>query len=277
MAGAKKYFRFDLSKARDGEMKIAAGRYLRVVRASNATCEVEISVDENINDHYEIMVKNGYISVGAGFQRFYVRNEAQAGDWVVVMVVEDRSDYDVENENSGVISSIGQIDDAVKVINEVGEVLEVNDPLTQAAVGDAETAIVAALAALETAVDAVQSICSTVNSTVSSVFSRLAHPTDKRAALIDLTGCTYVNALNTTVTIAAGTNTNGVYIPFISWSAYSTNFSHVEIDDVPICPYHNAGNGMVGTMDALFVPAGKKIEFYSNTVNAPLRAAYKVL
>lgn len=115
MSGGRKYYRFDLSTARSGDLEKCMGRFIRVVRASSATANIKIAVGRNIDDHYEELTKNGSINVGEGFDRFYVRNDAQAGDWVILMINDGPGGYDVENTSLGNINSVGSIDDPVEI------------------------------------------------------------------------------------------------------------------------------------------------------------------
>lgn len=126
-AGARKSFFFDLTNARDGKELTVRGRFIRVAGASDTVAEIQIAVQENRAESYETLKKNGTITEGNGFDKIFIKNTAQAGKSVRVIVSEGSDDYDVENLSLGAIDSIGSIDTAVEIINASGDILDVTD------------------------------------------------------------------------------------------------------------------------------------------------------
>lgn len=114
-SGGRKYYYFDLTEARTGQLERVLGSFIRVVRASSATATIKVAVGRNLEDHYEELTKNGKIPVGEGFKRLYFANDAQPGEWVIVMVNDGAHSYDVENTSLGNIASVGSIDDPVEI------------------------------------------------------------------------------------------------------------------------------------------------------------------
>lgn len=105
-SGINKPFRIDLTNARNGKLITVKGRYVKVVDASSASAIVQIAVSENFEERYENLKKNGLIYEGQGFSKIYIKNDAQADEWVRVIVSDGPDDYDVDNPSESVIDAI---------------------------------------------------------------------------------------------------------------------------------------------------------------------------
>jgi hypothetical protein len=94
---------------------------------------------------------------------------------------------------------------------------------------------------------------------------------------IDLEGCTQFYSAGSNITIAAGSNLNGVYIPLLSWSFYSTNISALLVGGTQVTPYNGTADVQTGVLQNIFVPAGVEVVFYSNSASVPVAGAYQIL
>lgn len=94
---------------------------------------------------------------------------------------------------------------------------------------------------------------------------------------VDLTGCTQFYSAGSDITIAAGTNVNGVEIPICSWTFYSTNVAALLIGGTQVTPYNATSDVECGTIHNVFVPAGVEVKFFSNNAGVPVSGAYKIL
>lgn len=105
-SGIRKTYRIDLSKARNGQLERVRGRFVRIADASSSTASLKIAIQDNAPDRFEALKKGGSITEGNGFDRIYFKNEAQAGEWVRVIISDGSEDYDVDNPSISVIDEI---------------------------------------------------------------------------------------------------------------------------------------------------------------------------
>ncbi len=107
-SGINKSFRIALDNARAGEQILAQGRFVKIVDASSATVAVQVAITESFEDRYETLKKNGSIYEGSGFKKIYLKNDAQAGAWVRLIVSDGPEDYNVENPSATQVDSIAE-------------------------------------------------------------------------------------------------------------------------------------------------------------------------
>ena len=184
--------RIDLSTAIRREIiKVPISGFLQIVDASSSSATIKVALDNDVSDaKFFSMKKGGEIKDIDGFSKVYISCDAQPGEWVDMIIVEGSEDFSVKNPQEIVINSISN---AVKVKNETGGSLEVNNP---------------------------------------NIEALLKNDTDQRAPLSVLGGYV-VGASNTTAVqtlISPGVNTNGLIIRGIQIVANSTTTHSVYAD-----------------------------------------------
>lgn len=98
-----------LDSARTSELKDISGREIQVVDASSAAATIGIALQDNILDlKFFDIKKNGRLGDRQGFSKFYIKNTAQAGEWVKIIVTDGNDDFYVENSDLGVITEISE-------------------------------------------------------------------------------------------------------------------------------------------------------------------------
>lgn len=253
---AVKLYRINLDQARSGEENIGSGNFIQIVDASSNSAIARISTSQNRNDAYLKFKKNAYLSLDRDFYRFFVRNDAQAGEWIDVLITINDKEFEYFYPESGVLSSIGQIDNAVEVINEPTTKLDVDDADTQTAIASLETAV----AAVETAIGTLESEVVEANT-------------------INLDGATMVNVSNSTTTVSAGTNTNGAIVEFCTYGQNSSSIGGLSVGGNIITPRNanSASGGVQGVVQKIKIPAGTAFAFVSPLAAIPISAAYRLL
>lgn len=246
-AGGKKYFRYSLDDQRLGKRVPASGKFLRVVDASGSSARIQISVGENTPDHFETLPLDGYIYDKQGFSEFFVKNDAQSGEWVKIMVSEGPEDYDVKNPSQGVISSVGSIDSEVEIVNGSGDVLDVDDANTQGKLDD--------------------------------ILALLQNADDLRAPLTDLSNATYAEVRGaTTPIVTAGSNPNGVIIRYYGWVYNNAQYGALVVDGNLLLPIaQTTVFEVAGVERNIKLPAGVDVDLVSTETSRGANVWYEVL
>ncbi len=92
-----KKFRFDLGNARENQRLDVKGGFVRVVGASNGTAHIDLSVDNNIGENDEFrMRRTDAMTYGPGFDKLYISNDAQPGEWLEIAVAPSKDIFDFE-------------------------------------------------------------------------------------------------------------------------------------------------------------------------------------
>lgn len=105
--GIQKIFTIYLDSARDGERIEVLGRYVQISDSSNPSAEINVAVQDNIGaSKYHRLVRTGEIVESQGFSRLYLKNDAQAGEWVKMIVTDGPEDFSVKAGDFGTISGI---------------------------------------------------------------------------------------------------------------------------------------------------------------------------
>lgn len=158
-SGAKKAFLIDLSTARSGKQYKVKGKLVRISNSSGASAEISIATSDNIPDRYETLRKNGRIIDDNGFEEIYITNDAQANQWVRVIVSE--GDYDVDNPAQNIIDEIAApvtVQEILDPVDVTGSEIDVSKSTVLNTVADvailttATTQVLAANAARRTAI-----------------------------------------------------------------------------------------------------------------------------
>ena len=123
--------RIDLSNAIRREIiKVPMAGFLQIVDASSSSATIRVALDNDVSDaKFFSMKKGGEIKDIDGFSKVYISCDAQPGEWVDLIIVEGSEDFSVKNPQEIVINSISN---AIKVKNETGGSLEVNNPNIEA-------------------------------------------------------------------------------------------------------------------------------------------------
>ncbi|MCB9980771.1 MAG: hypothetical protein H6863_06530 [Rhodospirillales bacterium] len=105
--GIQKVFTISLDNARDGERIDVLGRYIQITDSSNPSATINVAVQDNIGaNKYHRLVVTGEINEAQGFSRLYLKNTAQAGEWVKLIVTDGPDDFYVKAGDFGTISGI---------------------------------------------------------------------------------------------------------------------------------------------------------------------------
>lgn len=107
-SGISKIFKVYLDKVRTGERIDVSGRFIRISDASSSLVSINIAIEENAETRYNSMKKDGAIKVGSGFSAIYIKNDAQAGGWVNLIISDGPEDFDVYNPSMNNIDSISE-------------------------------------------------------------------------------------------------------------------------------------------------------------------------
>lgn len=123
--GLNKPIRINLTAARGGfgELTEIAGKYIRVVDASSAGAECAIALRGEFNTTFFRFVDQAWLYEAQGFDGIHILNDAQAGEWLEIVITDGPDDFDYERPTN---NNIGEIVSDVKVVNPLGEELNVN-------------------------------------------------------------------------------------------------------------------------------------------------------
>jgi hypothetical protein len=149
------------------------------------------------------------------------------------------------------------IADAIKIRNENGTILKVDD-------------------------DATQSLLTTVDTTLKSVLALLQSNQDQRAGLTTLENASYASVSGSSSTVVSESqNINGVIIRLGSSNSYTKSYTSgiLVSDNLITVPYYSGGGGNVYRSEVknIFVPPGCSIKLMSNRSNYIARIWYEVL
>lgn len=249
--GLNKPFRINLSNARtgQGERIPVSGKFIRAVDASSAAAECQIALIGDFNTTYFRFVELAKLYEGQMFDGIYVKNDAQPGEWIEIVITDGPEDFDYERPTN---NNIGQIVSDVKVINGSVSPLSVNS-----ASADAK---------------------------LDAILAMLQNPNDQRKGLTDLTGASYANIVNATTTIVtSGANVNGVIIRVanISGRQASGNSAHLLVGGNKLLSVTDhtsttVTSGNVHIKD-IYVPPGVEISAVSSSLNIEVSVFYEVL
>lgn len=226
--GLNKPFRINLSNARtgQGERIPVSGKFIRAVDSSSAAAECQIALIGDFNTTYFRFVELAKLYEGQMFDGIYVKNDAQPGEWIEIVITDGPEDFDYERPTN---NNIGQIVSDVKVINGSFSPLSVNS-----ASADAK---------------------------LDAILAMLQNPNDQRKGLTDLTGAAYAQITNGTSTpVAAVDNMNGIIIRLagISTGANLTGECAINTGSNYILRARSpsAGDCQNAQVKDLFIPAG---------------------
>ena len=106
---AKSKYYYALDNAREKKLEPKNGGFIQIIRSSSADAAIFVAVDDGFSDEDYIELKRGdSLKVDGGFERIYVRNAAQAGEWVEMLVTGSEDEFSVELAPRGEVNSISQ-------------------------------------------------------------------------------------------------------------------------------------------------------------------------
>lgn len=246
-SGVNKSFKIYLDTALNKKRFPVLGRFLQITDTSSASVVVDVAVASNKPDSFETgLKKDASIYEGSGFDVFYITAEAQAGEWLRIVISDGPEDYAVKNPGGGVIDGIA---DAVKVKNDTGDTLDVSDTDGQAAI-----------AAVEAAVDDVNAL--------------LQDDEALRAPLTTLENASYGNA---GTLVSSGANVNGVIIRTASLCSgtQATGAASVTAGGSAIAQV--GGNYTSLFIKDVFIPAGVALAVSNSGSASSVNVWYEVL
>lgn len=240
--GLNKPFRINLENARtgQGERIPVSGKFIRAVDASSAAAECQIALIGDFNTTYFRFVELAKLYEGQMFDGIYVKNDAQPGEWIEIVITDGPEDFDYERPTN---NNIGQIVSDVKVINGSVSPLSVNS-----ASADAK---------------------------LDAILAMLQNPNDQRKGLTDLSGASHAihTAASTAEIVSAAANVNGVIIRRAECTTHGTSRSILMVDGKILCSINgNAATsdstGVHNCVENIFVPPGLKIEAQITSASA---------
>ncbi len=187
------------------ELSVPDSTYIKILSGTDITTEINVAIENDSNGSNFIPMSRGAdLQIAQGFDKIILSWSAQAGKQVEIICAAVEGDFKLTLPEKTEIEGIA---DAVKVINDTGDVLDVKD-------ADAETALNAILAMLQ-------------------------NDEDQRAALTTLEGATYwekTGAGGSETIVTAGANTGGIILRLagIRSEENSTNESAFLVDGNPI-------------------------------------------
>ena len=107
MSFHSKKLRIDLATARDNSRIDVRGGFLRIVAASSGNATIDIAVDNNVgsNDQFG-MKKRDALTYGPSFEKLYITNTAQAGEWIEIAISPSKDIFDFEVGQNFVVDAI---------------------------------------------------------------------------------------------------------------------------------------------------------------------------
>lgn len=245
--GLNKPFRINLSNARtgQGERIPVSGKFIRAVDASSAAAECQIALIGDFNTTYFRFVELAKLYEGQMFDGIYVKNDAQPGEWIEIVITDGPEDFDYERPTN---NNIGQIVSDVKVINGSVSPLSVNS-----ASADAK---------------------------LDAILAMLQNKDAQRCGLTSFSDSNFADQTgnNTTEVVSAAANTNGIIIRLAGASSSGNARFFVLVDDKVLIE-----SGSTGTSDAIagtcvvkdiFIPPGLSLKVGGNATASNGRRAW---
>lgn len=250
-------YRINLDTARAAEKITLSGNELRIVGYSSADAlmQVRLAKADGSNTGFYDFYKGCYFVERQGFFSIYIKNDAQAGEWLELEATEGDGDFEYHTPDT---SDIQSVRDTVNVQTKAGETVAVSN---------------SAFAELVTIDNNTQRTSDVMRETgLSATYMNIAAKTD-------LNGASFASANNTTNTIVtSGANTSGVVlrIGLIEKGAGSTLSAQITVGGNPVLVSSPDGSDTTHIKD-LFIPAGKAVELVSYHTSQTVYAWYEVL